>query len=71
MRYAVGYINFFDNDLKIEIVEASSVREAVNKHSCIVDYGVFPEDLEDIKNFFFNADAAIDVVQIDGAYDTP
>lgn len=32
-KFAVGFINFFDNELEIEIIEANNWREASIKHS--------------------------------------
>ncbi len=36
-RYVVAYVTFFDNELTLETVEASTPCEAVRKHSKLVD----------------------------------
>lgn len=61
-RYAVGAINFHDNDLVIEIVCAEDEIKALFKHSKISEGGF--EDcvtLEDYKCAAFNMDCMIDV----------
>lgn len=65
-RFAVGYFSAFDGELTVEIVEADSIQEAIGKHPRIKseDWNQLPEDLEEIKDYFFNADAGIDVVEI-------
>lgn len=71
LKYAVGHIDFFNNDLKIEVVAADSVKEALSKHSAIGEskevlewLDSLPEDLESIKEEFFNADQCVDVVEL-------
>ena len=34
-KFAVGYISFFDNVLKVEIIEAKDWKDALLQHSCI------------------------------------
>lgn len=70
-RYVVVYMNFFDNELKSEIIEAESPKQAIAAHSCIRDYDEtlewlmeMPDDLESIKDDFFNSDQLIDVVEV-------
>jgi len=70
-KYAVGYINFSDNELTIEIVEAPNIYEAVKKHSQLQEDSLqkwiseMPQELQDIKEEFFNGDAMIDVKEIE------
>lgn len=74
MKYAVGVMNFFDNELVVEIVEALSVKEALCKHSFIfknsdektLDNWIngMPDSLDKIKEDFMNADWLVDVVEI-------
>lgn len=68
-RWAVGYINFDNNELKIEIVPAESWRSALSQHSFIGPSGhldeALPADIEDAKSEFFNQDAMFDCVEID------
>lgn len=71
MKYAVGFLSFFDNDLVVNIVEADSVKEAICKHESIAVYeeteawlSELPDDLETLKEEFFNGDLAVDVVEI-------
>ena len=71
-KYAVAYINNFDNDLSIEIVEAMDIIEAVTKHpQTEMDYnslkeaiGESDDELSALKKFFFDMDASIDVVEL-------
>ena len=68
-RYAVGYVDLFDNDLTVKIIEASDEREAILKHS-----GIFKGEWEDvphvvegeegIKQFFFDYDILVGVIAI-------
>lgn len=70
-RYVVVYLNFFDNELHSEIIEATSPKHAIAQHSSISNYEEtlerlmeMPDDLESIKDVFFDADQLIDVVEI-------
>ena len=77
-KYAVSYINFFNNELTIEIVEAETIKKAILKHSKLLaensDNGKvdeedwlhtnMPEELEEIKETFFDMDCMVDVVEI-------
>ncbi len=65
VRYAVCYMNFFDNDLQIRIVDnVTTWKEALEK--------VFPEnknmdlphDMGDAKEYAFDGDWLFDVVEI-------
>lgn len=68
-KFAVGYIDFFDNNLIIEIVEAEDWYNALKEHSKIKKFSedecYLPSDsLEVAKNVAFNMDMMIDVVEI-------
>lgn len=67
-RYAVGYCDTFDNDLKLEIIEATDEREALKKHSKFavtteLSLDEFP-DMESIYEFLFNCDVIASVLEI-------
>jgi Mg/Co/Ni transporter MgtE len=68
--YAVGVLSYFDNELKIEFVEAASIKEAVAGHSMLKSDDMsewleeMPDDLETLKEHFFNGDMAVDVKEI-------
>ena len=68
-KFAVGYIDFYDNELTIEIIEAEDWHTALNSHtklkSMSEDQCYLPSDsLEAAKNEAFNMDLMIDVVEI-------
>lgn len=65
-RFAVGHISFFTNELKLEIIEASDWRQALDKHSSFVNSGWSPEGLtlDDAQRSAFDADSAIAVIEI-------
>jgi len=67
-RYAVAYMNFFDNDLTMEIVTADTPQEAIWKHSKLLDPCWRQLDIgdhvEDIKEYLFDGEIAADVIEI-------
>lgn len=76
-KFAVGYINFYDNDLSIEIVDAADWKHALLAHSKIghtnenvdwlfksIDLSESTLSLEKVKEYAFDGDMAIDVVEI-------
>ena len=69
-KYAVSYINFFNNELTTEIVEAETIKEAVAKHSKISSDGHILEymqnckDLDEIQTKFFDTDCMVSVIAI-------
>lgn len=73
-QFAVAYVNFFDNDLIIECVMAADWREALLSHSALQvgaddpNYkkwlDALPQNLEEAKEYFFDADTLVDVVEI-------
>jgi hypothetical protein len=71
-KFAVAYINWFDHDLSIEIIESDTWYTALLKHSCLLDSFDIYEDLINDGNFeiqdwkmrAFDCDSMIDVVEI-------
>jgi hypothetical protein len=68
-KYVVGYINFFDNELVIKIVEASTWQNAIGAYfkdrQDLNDWlDELPATLEETKVYFFDNDSAIDVVEL-------
>jgi hypothetical protein len=76
-KFAVA-MNNFDGDLKLEIIEADTLKEAIKKHlfsnfakkddPSQVDYWKWiddqPDDLEEIQEAFIQCDQNIDVVEL-------
>jgi hypothetical protein len=68
--YVVTVMNFFDNDMKSEKIEADSWKEALLKHSSMLNEdGSIGEDwfsntIEEAKNDAFNADLMFEVIEI-------
>lgn len=67
-RYVVGFLSLFDNELDLEIVEANdeigaAIVYASNRTDWEIDKSI--TTLEDLKDFFFNGDCAINVLRID------
>lgn len=70
MKWAVAYMNFSDNQLAVEIIEANTMIEALSKHSGLNGGSRdwlknMPNDLQQIRDLFWEADAAIDVIEIE------
>lgn len=69
-RYVVGYINWYDNDLKHVIVEANDALEAMIKAGAehfgfdvTNDTDNF-SDVETFKQYCFDCDCMMDAIQI-------
>lgn len=64
-KFVVGYLNFFDNDLFMEVVSASSYEEAIMNCSYIKGFD-FPEGstFENMKDILFNCDIAVSAIEI-------
>lgn len=64
-KFVVGYLNFFDNDLLMEVVSASSYEEAIMNCSYVREFD-FPKDstFEDMKDILFNCDIVISAIEI-------
>ncbi len=62
--FVVAYLDFFDNDLKMKKIEASTDVDAVKKY--LGDGWNFPEGatLDDIQNICFNADVCVNVIEV-------
>ncbi len=67
MKFAIGFINFYENDLTIEIHEGDTWKEAARKHSRISDDTIesFDDDLEKAKHDAFDIDTMIDAKVIE------
>ena len=70
-KFVVAFISFFDNIVIMELVEAETPRDAILNMKTISEAGwydegtdEFPQEMEDIKDFFFNGDAAVNVFEI-------
>ncbi len=62
MRYAVSYINFYENVLYLDIVEATDWKTALQIALSTEKY--IPEDMEEAKEYFFDGDSAFEVIEI-------
>lgn len=64
-KFVVGFISFFDNELKLEIVYAESKAEAMRKCSFTQGYE-FPANApaEMIETIMFDCDSAISTLEI-------
>jgi len=77
-RFAVAYMTFMDNDLRIELHTADNWKEAILKYSSFSkeEYreqmqewlSEMPDDKEEMKEYFFNADSLLDVIEILGPF---
>lgn len=66
-KYAVAFINFFDNDLKLEIIDAQSDVFAAYKYLLLnhADYDLPNFDtVKELDTFMNDCDAAIEVEEV-------
>ena len=69
-RWCVAHANLFDNDIKTEFIHAETMQDAIRNHSRLKDpeneewLKDLPEDIEELKQFFFDADMLVDVLEI-------
>jgi hypothetical protein len=73
-KFVVGHINWFNYDLKLEIVEAKDEMEAIKKHSEVKDFDwtrqgedeqVRPcETIEEMQQTAFDCDSMVNVIKI-------
>ena len=65
-RWAVGYISFHDNEVRVEIVYGDDWHDALLKHSQLQDWTepLTPSSIEITKQQFFDCDSMFDVVEI-------
>lgn len=67
-KFAVAHVDFYDNDLIIEIIYAEDWKEALFKHSKLKsddwDLPPFGDTLEEAKKYSFNCDMMIDVIEL-------
>ena len=66
--FAVATINFFDNDLRIFLVEDESWKKALGQVEDLTDYNL-PDDIEEAKTEAFNSDWLFDVEELPGKED--
>lgn len=74
MKFAIAHADCMDNDIIIEIIVADSLKQAIMAHSAFnkpeskPDYDKWleemPDELEDIKEFFFNGDVLVGATEI-------
>ena len=65
-KFAVGVIDFFDNILNIEIIQANSWLDALGKHPDI-DAEFLPKEvssMEDLQNEYFDLYMTFDIKEI-------
>ena len=63
--YVVGHIDFFNNELVLERIEANTWQEALAAHSKCEDmFDPMPDTLEDAKEAAFDQDAMIAVLEL-------
>lgn len=70
-RYVVGYLNYFDNNMILEVVEADSPSDALWKHSKLksddwgpnqeITQGMSPKELQD---WAFEFDTSVAVLEL-------
>ena len=77
-NYVIGYLSFFENDLKMFKIQAESEYEAVKKTMIEVcskeEYKEseiewqnsedYPQDLESLMDMLYNSDIAVEVVEV-------
>jgi hypothetical protein len=76
--YAVAHADLFENDIKIELLQGNTPKEAIRQHSrfktCNVDdqaeidkwLNIVPETEEEIKQFFFDVDILVGYLLVKG-----
>jgi len=65
MKFAVGLINFFDNELEIKVVEVSGKNWKDAFEKAFPDYaGYLSDDMKEAKREAFDADFMFDVVEV-------
>lgn len=64
-NYVVAFLDFFDNEIILEKVQANSKIDAIKIHSRLKDWE-FPDGatLEDISDMLFYDDAVVSVIEI-------
>jgi hypothetical protein len=71
-KYAVAAMNFYDNSITIEFIDADDWKTALSKHNQfrddneeMGDISWMSDDIEIAKEDAFNADMMFDVVEVD------
>lgn len=64
-NYVVGFVSFFDNEIKLEKIQAENEVEALKNCSFIAGYE-FPDDIDvdGIQEIMGNCDADISVIEV-------
>lgn len=64
-RFVVGFVSFFDNEVKLEVVEAATPEDAMRRSSFLQGYE-FPAGapVEMIQHEMFSCDASISVIEV-------
>lgn len=67
-KWAVGVASLFDNELKVEIIEAYEPLSALKKHSSVGAFDMPDGDptTDEIKQFFFDMDHLVGWERLDG-----
>ncbi len=65
-RWAVGYIDWFEHDLSMMVVEAEDWASAIRLHPKVGEFDITWDSLESVKRQFFDCDAMVDCVEIVG-----
>ena len=66
-KFVIGYLHYSDNELQLSVVEAKDWWEAIQVCPLFKDQDwlhEIPRDLEDTKEYFFDTDMAINVLEI-------
>lgn len=63
-KFAVGFISLYDNELTIEVIEASDWHTALSKHTKLGTYELSSKSLAHAKRDAFDCDSAIDVIEL-------
>lgn len=70
-KYVVAYINFFDNELKMSIIEAENEVDACKQYLKIKEFNEnndwinnLPNNLENLRDEIFNTDSQINAIEI-------
>lgn len=69
-RWAVAHASLFYNEIKTEVIYAETMQDAIRNHSALKGpenqewLQEMPNTLEELKQFFFDVDILIDIVEI-------
>jgi hypothetical protein len=63
-KYAVAYIFFFDNILKLKVIEAKDWKDALIKAFNMGYWVGFPDDMEEAQEEAFKGDWMFNVIEV-------